>query len=145
MKLKEERADLQKFKQENQIAQKELLAKEENVSKALVKLKTERELMRSIKPSQSIDNVSVAHLGDSATVQIPGDIGAKLKEVERREKLLKDDMKKFQEDKEELVRTQEDKLFQIELKMKELQELKADLKAEKQRMRAKREQMKKDE
>merc|ERR1719486_230284 len=32
---------------------------------------------------------------------------------------------------------QEDMLFQIERKMKELQELKADLKAEKQRMRAK--------
>jgi len=136
MKLKKERADLQKFKQENQIAQKELLTKEENVSKALVKLKTERELIRSIKPSQSIDNVSVEHLGD---------IGAKLKEVERREKLFKDDMKKFQEDKDELVQTQEDKLFKVELKMKELQELKADLKAEKQRMRAKREQMKKDE
>ena len=121
---------------------KELLAKEENVSKALVKLKTERELMRSIKPSQSIDNSS-GHLGDgAAAVHIPGDIGAKLKELERREKLLKDDMKKFQEDKDELVRTQEDKLFQIELKMKELQELKADLKAEKQRMRAKRERNK---
>jgi len=50
--------------------------KEENVGKALVKLKTERELMRSVKPSASIDEGTTFVGGDA--LALPGDIQASL-------------------------------------------------------------------
>jgi len=59
--------------------------------------------MRQIKPTDSVSDV-----------HLPTDIKEKLAELEAKQKVFKEEQKKFQNEKEELVKTQENKLTKIQ-------------------------------